>query len=280
VSHNPADNPANPAAPADWYPDPADPARQRYWDGQQWTTHTRAYEPPPQQPYGQQPYGQQPYGQQPYGQQPYGQQPYGQQGWGYQARPAGPTTDDGVRLAGWWMRLLAFIIDAILLDIVTSIITAPLLAPYTIAVTQWVDDLTRGIMQGGEFPGYGEMLATMPGLFEVLGFWRGSAAVLVPIAIWFLYFLLMTRYRGGTLGKLMLGLRVVPVGQGRSTERLGWGQSALRAGVWVIPNLSGIGAGFSFLSLFRLLDGLWAAWDGKRQTLHDKVAHTQVITTR
>ena len=26
----------------DWYPDPADPTRERYWDGQQWTHNTRA----------------------------------------------------------------------------------------------------------------------------------------------------------------------------------------------------------------------------------------------
>lgn len=25
--------------PADWYPDPTDPTRQRYWDGQQWTSN-------------------------------------------------------------------------------------------------------------------------------------------------------------------------------------------------------------------------------------------------
>ena len=25
------------AAPADWYPDPKDPARLRYWDGAAWT---------------------------------------------------------------------------------------------------------------------------------------------------------------------------------------------------------------------------------------------------
>ena len=29
---------ARPVAPADWYPDPADPARLRYWDGTGWTT--------------------------------------------------------------------------------------------------------------------------------------------------------------------------------------------------------------------------------------------------
>ncbi|HEY5708138.1 MAG TPA: DUF2510 domain-containing protein [Solirubrobacterales bacterium] len=29
------------AAPAGWYPDPRDPAQDRYWDGEQWTEQTR-----------------------------------------------------------------------------------------------------------------------------------------------------------------------------------------------------------------------------------------------
>ncbi|MGX1703215.1 Ltp family lipoprotein [Microbacterium sp. NPDC055357] len=31
--------------PAGWYPDPQDPAAQRYWDGAQWTTHTAGTAP-------------------------------------------------------------------------------------------------------------------------------------------------------------------------------------------------------------------------------------------
>lgn len=29
------------ASPAGWYPDPRDPSRDRYWDGEQWTAQTR-----------------------------------------------------------------------------------------------------------------------------------------------------------------------------------------------------------------------------------------------
>lgn len=299
MSDNPADSSATPpAVPAGWYPDPSDPTRERYWEGLQWTQHTRAPEAPAAwngQPYGQQAYGQQPYGQQPYGQQPYGQQqygrpggyPYGQQpgatqpyAWGYPAQPTGPTTEDGVPLAGWWPRLIAFLIDSVLLGLVTSVVTAPLLAPYSTALTQWVDDIMRESVQGTLSGDVASILASMPQPIGVMGFWPALLGVLAPMAVWFLYYLLLTRFRGATLGKMMLGLRVVPTGQGRSTERLGWGSAALRALVWVLPSLSSLGTAFSFLSVFRYLDGLWAAWDRKRQTLHDKVARTQVIRTR
>ncbi|SDB88962.1 Protein of unknown function [Raineyella antarctica] len=316
-----------PAVPAGWYPDPADPARQRYWDGGQWTQYTNPASGEEQaygqqagaaygqygqqggqaygqgaQPYGQQggqaygqgaqPYGQQgtqPYGQQ-YGQQPYEQRgvsPYGQQsgptqpyGWGYAAERSGPTTEDGVPLAGWWLRLIAFAIDSILLALFTSVVTAPLMAPYTTALTQWMDDILREAMQGTLSGDLASVLGGMPQPIGVMGFWPALLGVLAPMAVWFLYYTLLTHFRGATLGKTMLGLRVVPVGKGRSTERLGWGVAALRAAVWVVPLLSSLGTAFSFLTLFRYLDGLWAAWDRKRQAIHDKVARTQVIRTR
>ena len=38
--------PAPPPPPAGWYPDPGNPAMQRYWDGQQWTEHVSTPTPP------------------------------------------------------------------------------------------------------------------------------------------------------------------------------------------------------------------------------------------
>ena len=37
---------STPAPPPDWYPDPADPSRQRWWSGQGWTDHRREVPPP------------------------------------------------------------------------------------------------------------------------------------------------------------------------------------------------------------------------------------------
>jgi hypothetical protein len=59
--------------PADWYPDPNDARQLRYWDGSAWTAHVAAALVP--------------------------------------ALPTGPTTPDGEPLAGWWWRVLAYVID-------------------------------------------------------------------------------------------------------------------------------------------------------------------------
>lgn len=43
----PTPAPADPAAPAGWYPDPWEDAQRRYWDGAQWTSQVEATHPPP-----------------------------------------------------------------------------------------------------------------------------------------------------------------------------------------------------------------------------------------
>jgi len=73
----------------------------RYWDGHQWTEHVQPSETRPM-------YGAPPV-------RPAGLQP-----------AAGPTTPDGVPLAGWWQRVAAFLIDSVVLSIASSIITLPL----------------------------------------------------------------------------------------------------------------------------------------------------------
>ncbi|WOP18700.1 RDD family protein [Raineyella sp. LH-20] len=234
-------------------------------------------------PYGQPglpggyPYGQagQP-GQQPGG-YPYGQQTYGQAAYGYQSSyQTGPTTADGVRLAGWWARLAAFIIDSILLSIVTGLTTSSLLTPYSDALSSWLDQL----VSGSSAPDLASVLETFPTPIGVMGFWPALGATLAPMAIWFVYYLLLTRFRGATVGKMLFGLKVVPVDQGRATEPVGWGACAIRALLWVLPDISSLALPISFLAFFRYLDGLWPAWDRKRQAIHDKAARTQVIRTR
>ncbi|MEA5153769.1 RDD family protein [Raineyella sp.] len=241
--------------------------------GQPYGQQPGGYPSDQQQPYGQQPGGY-PYVQQPYGQQSYVQQSYGQPTYGY-GYEMGPTTADGVRLASWWARLAAFIVDSILLGIITSLVTAPLLAPYTDAVTRWFD----GVVSGATLDP-ATLLESYPTPVGVMGFWPALGAILAQVGIWFVYYLLLTRFRGATVGKMMLGLKVVPVDRGQATEPVGWGACAIRAFLWVLPQISNLTLAVSWLVFFRYLDGLWPVWDRKRQAIHDKAARTQVIRTR
>ncbi|PFG66341.1 putative RDD family membrane protein YckC [Propionibacteriaceae bacterium ES.041] len=278
--------PGRHAAPGGWYPDPARDGQERYWDGWQWTRNTRpmeqsapaaqpgAYGQQPgygQQGYGQQGYGQQGYGQQGYGQQPggYGQAPYGQPGQGMQpayGRP-GPmaTTADGVPLASWGWRLLAFVIDWMLLSLVTNGIAqvTGLNAAISRSMSAYEAYLTEVMTTGTQLDlGQVVQLIVTPQMVAV------QALTLVAFIV---YQALMLRSRGATLGKLATGLRVVPLGQGRSPRGLRWGTAVIRP---LVTQLMGL------VPLLGLLDYLFPLWDRNRQALHDKPARTQVVRER
>src|ERR1700712_3611476 len=119
------------AAPAGWYPDPQQPVpgtppQQRYWDGAAWTAHIAPLTPDPS--YGQPSYGQPSYGQPSYGQPTYGQPTYGQPSYASQPGYGMPaTTPDGVRLAGWWHRVGAYLIDLVILSVIIALVALPFL---------------------------------------------------------------------------------------------------------------------------------------------------------
>lgn len=167
------------------------PGQQPYGQqpGQQPYGQSDPYNQQPQQPYGQQqppygqpsdPYNQQPqFGQQqPYGQQPdpYGQQqPYGQQG-GYGAPGYGaPGLGGGAVPGDLWLRLAARIIDGLIIGIPAGII------------------------------------------YAILNSASGTLGFIWSVIMWglpFGYFILMESQQGATLGKKILGLRVLAPGGG------------------------------------------------------------------
>lgn len=278
---------------AGWYDDPQDESSLRYWDGVQWSNHTSPKQKPgldqagagaaPGQyaggqgaPQGQQgqaggygdPYGQpqQGYGQQQgqYGQQ--GQQGYGQQqgGWGqpmpgggYAEVASGPTTPDGQPIGAWGMRLLARILDAILIGIASWLLASILLPDFISGYMDWMAD------PGTDFA----MPADLAGDFAMFG--------LMTAVLGLVYETVLLKMVGATVGKLATGLRVRLRDQ---PGELSWGTAAIRALVWQGPSLLSVVNALSFIGgLFGLLNGLWPLWDSKKQSLNDKVAKTNVV---
>ncbi len=284
--------------PAGWYDDPGAPGsgQLRWWDGTAWTSHVRpGQQAEPQQPqYGQaqqaQPqrpqYGQQrPYGEQPQYQQQtqqYSQQQYtpappaqGQGYQGYQTYPAQPgytgygtyggkptATPDAAPLANVWLRLVAKIIDGIILGIITAILLTPFWGRFASALGRYIDEANRAAQSGkavDPFTLYGD-----PGYYQFQ-----LAAGVIGLVVSGLYVVLLLRFKGATVGKMIFGMRVR---RWENDERLGWGNCLARwASESLIPQIT--------CGLFFFIDSLWCLWDPRRQTLHDKIART-VVTTR
>lgn len=279
--------------PPGWYADPAEPERSRYWDGAGWaddgyaqaaaqgaassgeaarTAPDRGPTPDAGQPTSQpvRPYagtGSDPTARE-HGQSrggllrpPDRGNPYGQPA-GPGQRPAlvgrqQPTIRLGgrdARLAAWWQRLLARIIDAVVVGAVSVLVCLPWLLPYLRAAFRSAE---RSAQSGGR-----------PQIVQ-LDTRQALLVSLVSAVIYFGYDLVQHRFWGQTLGKRALRLRVART----DGSVLSWGRAAVRSAIWtLVPAIPTLGL------FFEVLDGLWPLWDKpRRQAIHDKVAGTVVV---
>ncbi|MDO5676465.1 MAG: RDD family protein [Propionibacteriaceae bacterium] len=246
--------------PAGWYPDPAGSGGERFWDGVAWSQSTRDQEVPPAAPEPQSyatPSGQQynqSYQQQPY-QQQYGQ-PY-QQGYGTPYGSVGP------RPAGFWWRFLGYVIDGIILGILTQIVTTMLgiQAALNRASEAWARDMVIWIENSSPdapFP--------MPGPdFTAATFQISIVAGILMI----LYRIGMYAWKSATLGQMALGMKLVKADA--PDEKLSMGTIVLRA---VVSSV------LYSITLVNIANGLAAAFTSKKQTIGDMIARTQVLKIR
>jgi uncharacterized RDD family membrane protein YckC len=232
--------------PAGWYADPAPaepgrPPQQRYWDGQQWTEHLA--------PAG---------------------GPSGGQAAGPTYGPPPATTPDGQRLSGWWMRVWAYLLDALVVFSLATAIGWPFMHKVVNAYSDFFSQAVRAAENGTTPPSQSDLLSQIAG--PLAGF------VAVYVAVSFVYQVGFLKTLQATPGKLALGLRV------RLRERPGpmsWGTVILR---WLVQNAASFVSVIPVLGtvagLYPLLDGLWPLWDEKKQALHDKAARTNVVRVR
>jgi uncharacterized RDD family membrane protein YckC len=149
-------------------------------------------------------------------------------------------TQMGPAYATFWRRFFARFLDGLLVGIPTFVVLVSILS-----------DLD---------PEVGITVAQRDRLFSV---------GLVTQAISAVYEISLVALRGQTVGKMALGIKVVPV---EGSGSVGWGRSAIR---WLVPNAVGRLPGVG--SLLELVVWLWMLWDPMRQGLHDKAARTVVI---
>ena len=267
-------------------PQPGQPTQLRYWDGTRWTEHVAPAQPPAQQAAQQPAQPAQPA--QPPGQhaQPpqhpaeaavqYGAAPayagiYGAPYAGTERRAA--TTPDGVPLAGWWQRVLAYVLDAIIVGLVAGIIALPWVREVLDVYVDWFDQAMRA---GGTGTGTGGSIDTAQLQRDLAG--PLAYIVGIQLVLGFCYHVGFLRWKQATPGKLVVGLRVRlrdrPGPMSLGTVLMRWlGQFAV--GIFGLIPFVG-----SLTGLYSLLDVLWPLWDDKRQAVHDKIAKTNVVRIR
>jgi uncharacterized RDD family membrane protein YckC len=164
-------------------------------------------------------------------------------------------TPDGRQLADFGNRLLAYLLDSVIVGVVAAVLVAPLMSWFT------TRQLTPAISDPGADPGavFAELL--VPLLLIELG------VMLAILGIYGVYYVESIYRSGRTLGKKAVGLAVVPLAPGARMTR-----------AMVIRRfLVQVGGGM-IVPLFTYVDGLWQLWDKPyQQTLHDKAAGTVVI---
>lgn len=279
---------ANPQSPG-WYDDPESPQQLRYFDGVVWTRHTTPRSTRPTAGYGVTPQagtgpgptapqagpvqgGAPP---QPWPPQQPQQPPYGQPG-GWSAPPA-PTaygavarTPDGEALAGWWKRVLARLIDWIIVWLLALPLTGYFLYRAGADLTPAFEDYFRQIESGNTS-------AVPPTVTpEMLKWVIAYSVILTLVAI--AYEVFFTTRTGATPGKRALGLRV------RLRERPGPLSLQTALTRTLIPmggNLfSSVPIVSTFVSLLQLADSLLPLVNERKQALHDLMAKTNVVDTR
>lgn len=154
----------------------------------------------------------------------------------------------GIRYAGFWIRVVASIIDAIIVGVPLAIV---FFAAEGSTLSTYANCVNNAAASGVLPATCQSTFVGAIGSFELIG-----------IAVELLYFVILWSKFGGTFGQRMLGLHVVDAATGRN---IGIGRSIGRFVGYVIS-----GAALD-------IGLIWVAFDPRKQGWHDKIASTFVV---
>ena len=147
------------------------------------------------------------------------------------------------RYAGFWIRFVARVIDAIILGVVAFIVNLPLQMALGLGATR--------------IPAGGDVTSVLPMLLGTMGL--SLAINFILQGIYEIYFL---STRGATIGKLALGLKVIRADGGS----LSVGQSTGRFFAYMLDAYFTLTIGF-----------IIAGFVDEKRALHDRICETRVI---
>ncbi|MGA8144849.1 MAG: RDD family protein [Candidatus Acidiferrales bacterium] len=148
--------------------------------------------------------------------------------------------------AGFWLRVVAHIIDGIVLGVVFGLLFIVGIAIVGVSL--------RGVFQGMDEPGAGPSAALVLMIIFIV--------FLGIFASWIYYAYMESSPNQGTLGKMALGLIVTDM-QGR---RIGFGHASGRFFAKIVTGLIPLGIGY-----------MMAGFTEKKQALHDMIAGCLVL---
>lgn len=163
----------------------------------------------------------------------------------------------GLQLASWGWRVLAAILDWVILILPLSYVQRLASGDAYDLLDQWLVDLMYAVQSGSTY-----MPEPPAELFTQL-----LIGSLVVQLCWVLYRTIMVAQFGGSLGKLATGLRVVPA-EATTDTRVGYGRSLLRAVLRVV---------LDNIIILNVINWLMPLFTARRQTWHDMAARTLVI---
>jgi uncharacterized RDD family membrane protein YckC len=163
--------------------------------------------------------------------------------------PAFDTAGGHYVLSGWWRRVGAHVIDAVVICGIAFVLLVAITAPFSIGF--FVDD-TLGVAS-----------IIVGAVFACLCIFIAALAYAPAM---------MARTDGRTLGRMVTGIRVVRA----SGEPIGFGFAFLREVLvkWLLFNAI---AGSVTFGLALVVDYLWPLWDEEKRALHDYVVNTRTV---
>jgi uncharacterized RDD family membrane protein YckC len=263
-----------------WYTDPVQPDTQRWWDGEGWVGDPLPADadpppgPPPPSSRPRQPGSVPP----PTPAPPTGAVPPPEPtppstavppGWPGHRPPrlalGTPAEPHGYQLATLGARTAARLVDIGIVFLLNVLVNGWFVYLYWLEISPPIREAWRQALAGeelSELPATGDQAGSLP-----------LVIVIIAAALWFAYEVPAVANSGQTIGKRLLGIRVVrleqagPVGFGRSFRR--WNPMGLPTLLWCC------GIGF----VLQIIDVVFALADRPlQQALHDKSAHTVVIS--
>ncbi|MEU8364971.1 RDD family protein [Nonomuraea sp. NPDC048882] len=161
-------------------------------------------------------------------------------------------------MAEWWQRLVARIIDIVILYII-NIVIGVIFGLFLVASYSSQTGASSGLLTSSVV---------------------GILTSVIVTALWVVYDFFLLKSKGQTVGKMVMGIKVVPIGQMMPPGGLPTDMALKRAGVtwggWILNVVPFVGwlVGWAVVAL----NGASQLWDKPlQQTFADKFAKTVVV---